>query len=465
MSDLFHHSPPDLDGLRAKMERHGITEAIIKSLGKNNNDKNQIYSGVALAPLYPTFDMTFNLRGPSVSGKKKSATAGTPIPEAVFKEFSWVKADGAVVEARGVKMIIYAQYPETRLSGFQAVDNTMPSALSVDFTRRYPDAVRYLVLGRRGSGAVAAFMIVNPGPDFIRDVSQLPNAPGSRIWKQMRLKSAFNTSLFQRLAAASMIELPGARMASDGTTLPFNGTQVCGYTLEHSLGIRSNSSKFGDFDGIELKAHTQKKVTLFTPEPDMGLYSEDFEKFMKGYGYMDDEGHYRLTGVHKANVRCKKSGLTLKIQNYERGMSLASRADSDVHVGLYAEDGVLAAGWSLERLLNCWTAKHNEAVYVPATKKPMFNKELSAAGYRYNIVFSNKVMWCRETSAEKLFEALYSGMLFLDPAPKFCPGKPHLNKRRSQWRVNDIEVAARSLYNEVRFLDLHDDRSVADLVA
>jgi hypothetical protein len=64
------------------------------------------------------------------------------------------------------------------------------------------------------------------------------------------------------------------------------------------------------------------------------------------------------------------------------------------------------------------------------------------------------VLWCRETSAERLFEALYNGTLFLDPAPKYCADNPALTKRRSQWRVNDIAAAARDLYSDVRTISL-----------
>jgi hypothetical protein len=43
--------------------------------------------------------------------------------------------------------------------------------------------------------------------------------------------------------------------------------------------------------------------------------------------------------------------------------------------------------------------------------------DLVSAGHNYMVEFSDQVMWCRETSAEQLFEALYEGTLFLDPAP------------------------------------------------
>lgn len=248
--------------------------------------------------------------------------------------------------------------------------------------------------------------------------------------------------------------MPGRRLNAAGETLPFNGTQVCGYTLEHELGIVPNSDKNGDFEGIELKTHTQRKVTLFTPEPDMGLYASDFGKFMNTYGYPDSEGNIRVTGIHRVGIRCDKSGLTLEVMNHERGSSLAASADNDVHIGLFDDNGRLTAGWSLERILNNWTSKHNETVYIPAVKSRCTDPGLLAEGYQSIVEFSARVVWCRETSAEQLFEALYNGTIFLDPAPKLCPVNPRANKRRSQWRVNDISEAARDLYREVRSVSL-----------
>ena len=450
----FEFAPTSLRELEKVLASHRVTEALIKPLSRNHNDKNQVYSGSEFAPLYPMFDVDFALRGASSSRKKGGRTKGKSIPEAVFRDFVWIDRNGREVPARGVRMIVYAQYPETRLSGFGTVENTIPASMSVEFTKANPDTRRFLVLGRRGCGAVVGVMVADPDQQFIDEVADLPNATGSRVWKHLILRAASPDRLKALLAGVADTPLPGSRLDADGATLPFNGTQVCGYTLEHALGIVPNSSKEGDFEGIELKTHTQKKVTLFTPEPDMGLYTEDFPGFMTQYGYPDEAGNLRLTGIHRVGVRCDKSGLTLVVANHERGKSLAASADNDVHVGLLDDRGTLAAGWSLERLLNCWSAKHNEAVYVPAVKTKCTDEELLANGHGYMVEFANTVMWCRETSAERLFEALYNGTLFLDPAPKYSADNPKLNKRRSQWRVNDIADAARDLYRDVRFISL-----------
>jgi len=450
----FEIAPASLGELETLLSGHGVSEALIKPLSRNHNDKNQIYSGSSFGPLYPMFDVSFSLRGASTSAKKGGRSAGNAIPEATFRSFAWLDAGGREVPARDVKMIIYAQYPETRLSGFRTIENTMPETMSVEFTKNHSDVMRYLVLGRRGSGEALGVMVAGASGQFEAEVASLPGATGSRTWKYLRLRTTAPARLVGMLASVVGRALPGCRLDGAGRTIPFNGTQVCGYTLEHALGIIPNSNKDGDFEGIELKTHTQKKVTLFTPEPDMGVYSEDFARFMTTFGYLDEDGHWRLTGIHRVGIRCGKSGLTLQIMNHQRGTSLASSADQDVHLGLFDDKGILAAGWSLERILNCWSAKHNETVYIPAIKTACHDAALAAGGHKHVIEFSDQVLWCRETSAEQLFEALYNGTLFLDPAPKYCPDSPNLNKRRSQWRVNDIAEAAPDLYTEVRSISL-----------
>jgi len=271
--------------------------------------------------------------------------------------------------------------------------------------------------------------------------------------------------------------MKGCKMDSSGDTLPFTGTQVCGYTLEHALGIIPNSNKDGDLYGIELKTHTQLKVTLFTPEPDFGKYADSFENFMMKYGYKL-ENDWRLTGVHRANKRCAKSGLTLKVQEYrtknlpgekqewvmdengdrvafpyDKKTSLTSKMGA-VEVVLAADDGEIAAGWSLERLMNNWGVKHDEVVYISA--KRALNKNVAEVndGYKYSVTFSPKVLWCRGTSAEQLLEAINSGLIFLDPAPKYAPYDVSKNKRRAQWRVNNITKAVSQLYEMVEPKDL-----------
>ncbi len=75
-------------------------------------------------------------------------------------------------------------------------------------------------------------------------------------------------------------------------------------------------------------------------------------------------------------------------------------------------------------------------------------------GFEYVVTFAPKVIWCRDTSAEQLLQAIESGVIYLDPAPKLVPGDPSKNKRRAQWRVNDLTNAISVLYDRIETRNL-----------
>ncbi|MFS2018211.1 MvaI/BcnI family restriction endonuclease [Massilia sp. CT11-108] len=463
----------ELNGLLASI---GAERALLKVLPKNANDKNQIYIAADFGVLFDDFDLTLSERGESTSLTKDRSAPGKRIPEAVFNDFAWLRCDGTLVPAKRVKAIIYTQYPEARLSGLQAADGSMPVSLSVAYTKQYGDAKRVLVLARLPLGRCVGIVCVGLTPAFAASVAALPGMPRASACKRLQLNTGSRYMLEMKLAGVLGRRLRGCRLDAYGQTLPFSGTQVCGYTLEHALGIIPNSNKDGDLYGIELKTHTQLKVTLFTPEPDGGLYAADFSAFMKTYGYRDADGDYRVTGIHRANEQCGKSGLTLRIRElhpgpdgsiqvfpYDRTTPLTPKLDR-IDVALVAADGAVAASWSLQRLMNCWGAKHNEVVYIPATKVSNSNTAECAEGYEHHVTFGRTVMWCRDTTTERLLQAIEDGVIYLDPAPKLHATDASKNKRRAQWRVNDITKAAHALYSVVEMktvVDAPADRRAA----
>ena len=477
----FEHRATSMADIAAALQPFGADLAVLKLLPKNANDKNQVYFSSDYSSLHETYDLTLQERGDSTSTTKSRKVTARKISEAVFNDFRWLRRDGTVVAAKSVKAIVYPQYPEARLSGFETVENTMPRSLSVSYTTEFPGVPRLLVLGRIPGGACVALMCVDLSTPLIAEIGALPRFGDSRVCKLLTLDQSSSAKLLARLAGVVSRPIRGCRLDAFGRTLPFMGTQVCGYTLEHELGIVPNSGMDGDLYGIELKTHTQVKVTLFTPEPDFGLYAErssGFEEFMRRFGYESVAGEYRLTGVHRAGVRCAKSKLTLRVREYRQQVlpdgepgwvllddgsrkpfpydpstSLTAKMDA-VEVVLEDDDGFVAAGWSLERLMNNWGVKHNEAVFLSADRAENPNAEDAAAGFGYQVTFSPKVIWCRRTSAERLLRAISDGVIFLDPAPKFVPADPSQNKRRAQWRVNDISRAVHSLYEHVEIRDV-----------
>ncbi len=468
-NQLDHFSIPDLETVKNLLRPHNCQLALIKELPKNANDKNQVYYHSDASLLNSIFDLRFSDRGESTSITKRTSDPGKAIPQAVFHSFSWLSTDGTLHPAKECKAIVYAQYPEARLSGFVTKDGYMPRSMSVEYIKREDRLPRYLILGATPSGQAVAIMAVNPGETLVREFRSLYTYYGSKVCKAIAIEPVgesgsvkLETILRDNVASKTLL---GCRFDKDGITIPFTGTQVHGYTLEHACGIKPNAEKNGDIFGIELKCFTRKKLTLFTPEPDGGLYAESFAGFMTKYGYLKGED-YRLTGLHRAYTENEKTQLTLKIRclhsfkdkredgssytRYEPGYyqpdKPITRQMTQMEVVLEDREGSIAASWSLERLLNCWGAKHNEVVYVPAEKLENDDLNTLAEGYKWKIRFTDEVLWCRNTNAEKLFKAIHSGTIYLDPAPKYNPGNPKLNKRRSQWRINDIYKASSELY-------------------
>jgi hypothetical protein len=460
----FEHRAVALHEIYERLRTAGVEVAILKMLPKNANDKNQIYLASDFGVLFDLFDITVGER--AISSSEKSTGAPTSrITEAVFASFHWMRRDGRLVRAKRAKAIIYPQYPEARLSGLQTVENTMPQSMAVTYTKSNPDSRRLLVLGKLPRGECLSLVYIEVSSALEDEVNALPGFERARACKRLLVEQKNSEKLASRLTKVLGRTFRGSRLDAYGRSLPFSGTQVCGYTLEHELGIIPNADMNGDLYGIELKTHTQVKVTLFTPEPDGGHYCKDFNGFMHKYGYLDNNGDLRLTGIHRAGVMCDKSGLTLQVREfrladgvltafpYDSSTPLTTKIDT-VDVALIDKDGEVAAAWSLARLMNCWGAKHNEVVFIPAIKEPNQNTSEVALGYEYKVSFSENVMWCTGTSAEQLLDAINSGTIFLDPAPKLHATNSSKNKRRAQWRVNDVTKAAATLYSKVEFKNL-----------
>ncbi|PSJ22142.1 hypothetical protein CVH10_08710 [Halomonas sp. ND22Bw] len=474
-SSSFEHRFQDIEELRDLLSRHGVQKALLKVLPKNANDKNQVYVASDFGLLFDSFAMTFTERGSSTSMSKPASSPGRRITEAAFDEFHWLKPGGELVRAKRVKAIVYPQYPEARLSGFQTIEGDMPAAMSVTWTKENPEEPRLLVLGCRKDGSCIALLAVDLSDALMKSLKKMRGTDRARAWKMTYCKPHIERlpidRIISELAPVVSHEWLGSRLDTMGNVLPFKGTQVCGYTLERALGITPNSSKDGDLYGIELKTFTSNRLTLFTPEPDLGLYAQDFATFMRRYGYRDGNGNYRLTGTHRAGVVCPKSQLRLEVVEYqvepETGewimdelgnrvpfpynpeRPLSGKVDA-LEVLLFDPHGNVAAGWSFERLMNCWGAKHNHVVYVPAEKEKLADDDPRRQdGYEFTVRFSNRALIGEGTSAENLFLAIAKGIIYLDPAPKLM-GEGGQHKRRSQWRVGDIRAALDTLYERHR---------------
>ncbi len=459
LNELDHNNIKNISDLKQILKAFNCKSILIKKLGKNNNDKNQIYIHPNPDYLNGIFDLDFERRGISTSRKKKGTQE--EIPAGIFNKFHWIDTDLKKHKVTECKAILYAQYPEVRLSGFQTIENTIPTSLSIKFTKSNPQVDRFLAIGADRDGAAYAILIVNPKTDFQKEFEVLKYHKGSKACKLIELTTDLSPSERLKNILARKIagkDVKGCRL-KNGVTIPFTGTQVHGYTLEHELGISTNAAKDGDYLGIELKCFTSNKLTLFTPEPDGGLYAEDFKLFMKTYGY-EKEAMYRFTGLHRTGKVSESTGLNLRVLHSAKKGDASIVHDFDINkpfkdqlknlrVVLLDSNDKVAASWSLSRLFGSWGVKHNEVVYVPATVQTNKIAEEIKEGYLKRVYFSDSVLWCKESSVEKMIHAIVNGTIFLDPAPKHNPNNPKDDKRRSQWRVNNIYRDAKQLYKNV----------------
>lgn len=470
---MFNHldfvETPNIEIVKELLAQHGCIIALIKKLSRNNNDKNQIYFHHDTSILNSVFDLTFEEREASASVTKKSSQKGKSIASAVFNSFSWVDTGGKLHEAKRCKGITYHQYPEMRLSGFKTVDNEMPRALTLDYTKQNDALPRYLVIGATIKGKAIAMLLTNPHEEFVLAFNKLDKFQGSNICKHLPIQEEIsNTDKLEALLKERVVgqTLKGCRLDKHGNTLPFTRNQVHGYTLEHALDIIPNADHEGDIFGIELKCFTAKKISLITTEADGGLYHESFNDFMTAYGYLKGED-YRLTGIHRAYQRNEKSGLTLKItcepvsknspiselKDYDPEIAFSKQMNK-MQVVLVDDYGTHAACWSIERLMNRWGAKHNEVVYIPASVVENDMPLEIADGFLKRVVFGTEVIWCFRSTVENLINAIHQGIIFLDPAPKYNPNDPKKNKRRTQWRLNNIYAAVSVLYERAKLCDI-----------
>ncbi|AKM09416.1 hypothetical protein GGR19_003714 [Croceicoccus naphthovorans] len=95
----------------------------------------------------------------------------------------------------------------------------------------------------------------------------------------------------------------------------------------------------------------------------------------------------------------------------------------------------------LEKLANCWNAKHANALYITFDKR---DGEDDVTEYRY----ADQWLQGRGTDVWRLLRAIDRGIVFYDPADTiYADGRP---KVRSQWRVNSAKLpeAMQLLYAE-----------------
>jgi len=236
---------------------------------------------------------------------------------------------------------------------------------------------------------------------------------------------------------------------------PCRAPQCGGFTLEAELGIPKNSDAEPDFSGWEVKQYavddfekieSSKPITLMTPEPSGGYYKDHgVEDFIRKFGYADKMGRQdriNCGGRHFVGQACAATKLTMELKGFDAINKKIIDADGEIE--LLNADGEIAASWSFKKILEHWSRKHMQAVYVPSKCRTEPERQYS---------YGHLVRLAQKTDSLKLLEAFAAGAVYYDPGIKLerASSDPEV-KRRSQFRVASKNIAA--LYETVETVEV-----------
>lgn len=440
----------DLATLRRLLADQGIRTAWVKKLSpKQDNEKNQIYLGGGLDGVTNLFPATIHARSASESIAKRAAQPGRAKLEARM-DFAWLGRAGIRSPAPNTRIIDYFQYPEVRMSGFLAGCSDPPDALRRDRQARYGQ--RWLVLGTARDGQVLGIVLTEAEDPIASAFPELAESEAGGVLRPLvvdiegGLRAPFEL-LRDEIAAVVAGGWHSSRILKADGVRPFRGAQGGGYTLEALLGVAANGNKAPDRHGFEIKSFSGSRISLMTPTPDYGFQGEHtFRKFMERYGNpgKKGDGSLRFVGIHRCGSIATATGLAMRVAGYDPGKEGFAEPDK-VGVELFhPETGEIAAGWSLEKLANCWNAKHANALYIRCERRE------SDEGQEYR--YAERFVTGTGTDVWKLLRAVARGLVFYDPADTiYADGSP---KVRSQWRINASRLpdAMASLYGSSKIV-------------
>ncbi len=245
------------------------------------------------------------------------------------------------------------------------------------------------------------------------------------------------------------------QLDGNGTLKPCNAQQCGGYTLEAELGVPKNSKVDPDFLGWEVKQHSvsefdrnpnSKAITLLTPEPNEGYYSNHgVEAFVRKFGYPDKSGkpdRFNFGGRHFVEKICIATNLEVRLLGFD---SLTGRiTNANGSVALVSNSGEIAAAWGFQKILEHWSRKHNKAVYVPSKLRKISGRQYS---------YGDRVRLAVGTNPFHLLTAIASKYVYYDPGIKLeCASTNPKVKSRSQFRIASKNLSC--LYDTMDTVDV-----------
>jgi hypothetical protein len=418
---------------------------IVKALAPNDNSKNQLFLGGDFA------DTAIIPSGNPVlaSARSRDAPSGTSIIHAPINLY-WLGVNSAE-PAMHAQLIYYPQYPEVRLSGLLKGVKSAPTDL-LSPARRGREEGRILLLGINDAERSVFAVLLSAkarSAEYIRITIRLAGNGILTVWQLEADASPSERELLVELCRIHKKKwIPGKRLTSQGV-VGYSASNGGGYTLEAELGVRANGYSNPDFMGWEVKQHgvgsfsrpTASRITLFTPEPDGGVYADHgVAEFANRWGRENQrKRRFDFAGTHVFGRRLERTGLTLQLEGYsEHSPSFLSNG----RIVLLDENETVAASWSYSKLLGHWKRKHSQAVYVPSVAR----NNLGSFGSRREYQFGSSVKLCVGTQFSRFLHAVSRGLIVYDPGVHVR--NDGSSKRRNQFRINSLHLA--ELYEQVK---------------
>ena len=421
-----------LEDLVAVFKEKDVSKVIAKPLSENDNSKNQIYLGGSYEALQ------------EIPHGEIIAYSALKRPNFKAKvDFSWINENGDEFIAPNTQMILYPKYPEVRLSGFLFGCKNAPSedfkVISRDDRTGEKDG-RYLFFGIRGEKVFS--YVSRKGSSISIKMSEDYKETKDLFIDIPIEKKANDDALIAKLHEIYLTN-PHllVRLLADGDTLvEYTAPNAPGYTLEALFGVKPNGDSKPDYQGWELKTHSNSVVTLMTPQPDGGIHSEiGARDFVMRYGHETDDGSIYYTGIMRVAedtplYSAAEGKRHLEIVGYDKESKKITNVDGFIAV---RENGDFIETWSFSHILSIWNRKHDQTCYVKSKRDGNM------------VSFGKIVILGKKTSAEYLLSALSDGIVYYDPASKISS---KALKLRSQFRVKESDIP--HLYKASRIIDL-----------
>ncbi|PRO75190.1 hypothetical protein C6Y40_02415 [Alteromonas alba] len=431
----------DLQRITSELKRHGAKQIVFKPLANNDNTKQQVYFGGSFdaLQLLPSGEIY------SAGMSKKGPIFKAPL------DFHWLSPDGEIEKAPGAQLILYPKYPEIRFSGFLKKCKFSPSKLMQAPTKEEREARqnkhRILFLGladervigyvthwdEEVSLTVNAMVEANEYPAIATVFYDLDdNAVDTKSDLLNKLKNIYEMGM-----------VPSQRI-KNGEIIPYVAQNGAGFTLESLFGISPNGVAEPDFKDWELKAHSGSVVTLMTPEPNLGLYTQSLEEFLRNYGWSNKPDRLDFASIHKNNLLNKRTKLLLMMEGYDPDRQEIT--DPDGGLLLVDESGNVAAGWTFSKILEHWKKKHSRTCFVTYSKH-------DNNGIFFQ--FGPSVRLAEGAGIKNYLHSLFIQAVYYDPGinMKFIDGK-WKPKKRNQFRIKWKDIEA--LYEIVVDLSIDD---------